>query len=69
MVGKAKWKETFRAASAKENSESKTVSYSCRNCRNYCYYQGLKMQGWWFPPLVPLTLLFGQWKRQMDHRE
>jgi hypothetical protein len=34
--------EAFIVTSAKEDSESKTVSYSWRHCRNYCDYQGLE---------------------------
>jgi hypothetical protein len=42
MVGKAKWKPLGLPLPPTPNSESKTVLFSWRNCRNYCHHQGLE---------------------------
>jgi hypothetical protein len=62
MVGKAKWKPLELPLSGKKVNQ-----------KQYCIPGGIvetiEEEGWWLSPHLPLTLLFGQYKRHMDHGE
>jgi hypothetical protein len=65
--------EAFRVASTKENSESKTVSYSWRNCRITATIKDLKDAGMVVPtspfnsPIWPVQKTDGSWRMTVDY--
>lgn len=60
--------KALRAASARKKSESKnSMTYLEELQKGVLPSETWKMQRWWFPQYLYLTLLSGRSRRQMDH--
>jgi hypothetical protein len=68
MVGKAKWKP-LGLPLPKKIVNQKQYLISGGIAKTIAIFKDLKDAGQWFPPHLPLTLLSGQCRKQMDHGE